>query len=159
MGLNIFSASHLDELTLHAKNSPRLRQHLNIHTDFIDPCQRLLNAIEPNSYIRPHRHGVETLFAIRGLMALFIFTDSGAIERVQCFSNDLSRNNRDIVFGAEIPQDRWHTVVSLETGSILLEVKAGPFNPDAPKTFAPWSPEEGASERINYLKRLMRKLD
>ena len=137
MGFNIYSAVHLDELTMRAKNSPRLRQHLNIHIDFADPCQRLFNAIEPNSYIRPHRHRMETLFALRGLMALFIFTDSGSIEKVQRFGNGLNGKNTNTALCVEIPQDRWHTIVSLETGSILLEIKAGPFNPDASKIFAP----------------------
>jgi cupin fold WbuC family metalloprotein len=55
----VFGSEYLDELSGLAKVSPRLRQHRNIHTSYDDPCQRLFNAIEPESYIRPHRHAAD----------------------------------------------------------------------------------------------------
>jgi cupin fold WbuC family metalloprotein len=54
MTIKVFSVEGLDLLVTQAKNSPRLRQHKNIHLDYADPCQRLFNSIEPDSYIRPH---------------------------------------------------------------------------------------------------------
>jgi cupin fold WbuC family metalloprotein len=158
MAVKVFSVECLDRLVMQAKNSPRLRQHSNIHLDYADPCQRLFNAIEPGSYIRPHRHGIETLFAIRGLMALIMFNNYGAIEQVQRFGVDSSPGGLNVASGAEIPLNKWHTVVSLESGSVLLEIKAGPFDPNMPKTLAPWAPEEGASDGFNYLKQLMKKI-
>jgi cupin fold WbuC family metalloprotein len=158
MAIKVFSVECLDRLVTQAKNSPRLRQHRNIHLDYSDPCQRLFNAIEPNSYIRPHHHGIESLFAMRGLMALIVFNDDGAIEQFQRFGVDSSLGGINIAAGTEIPLDKWHTVVSLASGSILLEIKAGPFDPSMPKTFAPWAPEEGTLEGVNYLKQLMKKL-
>lgn len=65
MNVKVFSVECLDLLVTQAKNSPRLRQYSNIHLDYADPCQRLFNSIEPGSYIRPHCHGIETLFTIR----------------------------------------------------------------------------------------------
>ncbi|NTU50093.1 MAG: cupin fold metalloprotein, WbuC family, partial [Desulfobulbaceae bacterium] len=53
--MKVFSADYLDHLTLEAETGIRLRQHRNIHTDYQEPCQRLFNAIETHSYIRPHR--------------------------------------------------------------------------------------------------------
>jgi cupin fold WbuC family metalloprotein len=158
MTVKVFSVENLDCLVTQAKNSPRLRQHSNIHVEYADPCQRLFNAIEPDSYIRPHYHGVETLFAIRGLMALIIFNDDGAIEQIQRFGVGLSAGILNIAVGVEVPSNKWHTVVSLETGSVLLEVKAGPFNPSMPKFFAPWAPEEGVSDGMNYLRKLKRSI-
>ena len=159
MAVKVFSVECLDRLVTQAKNSPRLRQHSNIHLDYADPCQRLLNSIEPNSYIRPHRHRIETLFAIRGLMALIAFNNDGAIEGVQRFGISSSSGTLNIAAGIEIPSDKWHTVVSLASGSILLEIKAGPFDPNMPKSLAPWAPDEGTSDGANYLKQLMEKIN
>ena len=54
--MKVFSSQYLDDLTSAAENNPRKRQHRNIHQDYSEYCQRLFNAIEPDSYIRPHRH-------------------------------------------------------------------------------------------------------
>ena len=159
MTIKVFSVECLDLLVTKAKNSPRLRQHSNIHLDYDDPCQRLFNSIEPDSYIRPHRHGVETLFAIRGLMAIIVFNNDGAIEGIQRFGIGLSPSSLNIAAGIEIPLDKWHTVVSLESGSILLEIKEGPFDPNMPKFLAPWAPEEGTFDGANYLKQLVMKIN
>jgi len=158
MTIKVFSVEYLDCLVRQAKNSPRLRQHSNIHTDYADLCQRLFNSIEPNSYIRPHCHGIETLFAIRGLMALIIFNNDGTIDRIQRFGINSSSSSLNIAAGIEIPLDRWHTVVSLASGSVLLEIKAGPFDPNMPKSLAPWAPEEGTSDSANYLRQLIEKI-
>jgi cupin fold WbuC family metalloprotein len=81
-----FSPDYLSDLTEQAKTNDRLRQHRNVHQSFQDPCQRLFNAIEPGSYIRPHRHASdprdELLVAIRGLMALITFDDKGTVTKV-----------------------------------------------------------------------------
>ena len=69
-----FSDTYLNSLTQAAHDSPRRRQSRTIHITTDDPCQRLFNAIEMDSYVRPHRHKidpkVETLFAIRGRFLL-----------------------------------------------------------------------------------------
>ncbi len=106
MALKVFSVGYLDHLVTQAKNSPRLRQHSNIHLDYADPCQRLFNAIEPDSYIRPHYHGIETLFAVQGLMALIVFNDDGAVEQVQRFGFDSISGNLNIAVGIEIPLNK-----------------------------------------------------
>jgi cupin fold WbuC family metalloprotein len=159
MTVKVFSVECLNLLVTQAKNSPRLRQHSNIHLDYADPCQRLFNSIEPDSYIRPHRHRIETLFAIRGLMALVAFNNDGAIEGIQRFGIGSSSGALNIAAGIEIPSDKWHTVVSLASGSILLEIKAGPFDPNMPKSLAPWAPDEGTPDGANYLKQLMEKIN
>ena len=159
MTLKVFSAEYLDDLVLQAVASPRRRQHRNIHIDYTDHCQRLFNAIEPNSYLRPHRHspaqGAETMIAVRGLMALVVFDDNGEIKQFQRFGAGSRLVDRNIAVGAETPPATWHTVVSLESGSVLLEVKAGPFDPLAPKFPAPWAPAEGTSEGSAYLGKLI----
>ncbi len=157
--MKIFDAQYLHAITDQAKDSPRRRQHRNIHQSYQDSCQRLFNAIEPDSYIRPHRHASdprdELLIAVRGLMALLTFDDQGGVTGVQRFGTEKYGNA--IAAGVEVPASTWHTVVAMEPGCVLLEVKAGPFDPDQPKDLAAWAPEEGSELAKNYLRQLYRR--
>jgi cupin fold WbuC family metalloprotein len=154
--MRIFSRHYLDELTQQAKVNTRLRQHLNIHQSYQEPCQRLFNAIEPGSYIRPHRHASdprdEMLVAIRGLMALITFEGNGEITRIVRLGTE--RFGSDTCAAAEVPANVWHTVIALESGCVLLEIKAGPFDPNQPKDLAHWAPEEYSSDAFSYLRLL-----
>lgn len=155
--MKIFSADYLNELTAKARGNPRKRQHLNIHESYRDPCQRLFNAIEPGSYIRPHRHAIdlrdELLVAVRGSMALVTFDEQGKLTEVVRFG--VYRNGEVLAIGAEVSADTWHTVIALEPGCVLLEVKAGPFDPNQPKDLAVWAPDEGTEAANVYLNQLM----
>jgi len=117
----------------------------------------LFNAIEPDSYIRPHRHASdprnELLIAIRGSLALLVFDDLGVIKDVLRFGSEKSASSMAV--GAEVSPLTWHTVVALEPGSVLLEVKAGPFDPNQPKDLAIWAPEEDSAESRVYLDKLV----
>ncbi len=154
--MKIFSADYLNKLTGNARSNPRKRQHLNIHESYRNPCQRLFNAIEPASYIRPHRHATvprdEFLIAVRGLMALVTFDEWGRVNGIISFGSD--KHGEDMTVGAEVPANTWHTVIALKTGCVLLEVKAGPFYPNQPKDLAPWAPEEGSPAALSYLNQL-----
>ncbi len=155
--MKVFSAGYLNELTAQAQCSPRKRQHRNIHDSYAHPCQRLFNAVEPGSYIRPHRHATdsrdELLIAIRGLMVLVTFDEQGMVTGVVSFGAD--RNSESFAVGVEVPANAWHTVIALEPGCVLLEVKAGPFDPNQPKDLAPWAPAEGSPAALAYLDKLI----
>lgn len=158
MRLKLFSKASLDDLVAQAINSPRLRQHANIHQSYSESCQRLMNAIEPGSYVRPHSHaygqGAETIFALRGLMALFCFDEIGNVDQINLFGSGKHLLKDNVLLGVEIPSGVCHTVVSLESGSVLLEVKGGPFDPNIPKFPAVWAPEEGSEASAKYLASL-----
>ena len=143
----------LNDLSAKARSNPRLRQHYNFHASYDEPSQRLLNAMEPGSYIRPHRHltdpKVEAFVSVRGKLALFIFNDTGEIEQTVVFGP------HEDVIGVELPPGVWHTVVALETGSVFYETKPGPFNPIQKKDLASWAPEENSAEAVAYLQRLV----
>jgi cupin fold WbuC family metalloprotein len=155
--MKAFDARYLNDLTGQAKNSPRLRQHRNIHQSYQDACQRLFNAIEPGSYIRPHRHASEPreelLIAIRGSMALITFDDQGSVTGILRFGSE--KHGCDLAAGAEVASRTWHTVVALEAGCVLLEVKAGPFDSSQPKVLAPWAPQEGSELAQGYFRNLV----
>ena len=153
-----FTPDYLGSLVEEASQSPRDRQHRNIHSSYDDPCQRFMNAIGMNSYIRPHRHQLdpkaETQIAIRGLFAFVVFDDNGNIKEVIRFGTERYNESGPIAVGVDIAPGIWHTIIALEPGSILLELKEGPFNPDAAKELALWAPEEQTPEGEEYLEEL-----
>jgi len=150
--MKIFDSALMNDLSMQAKASPRLRKNYNLHESYEDPSQRLLNAMEPNSYIRPHRHlrdpKPESFIGIRGSMALIIFDEDGEAVKMLPFGP------KEDAVGAELPPGIWHTVICLEEGSVFYETKPGPFNPIYKKDFAPWAPEEGSQEAAAYLEKL-----
>lgn len=154
-----FSTSFLDDLVSQASLSPRRRQHHNVHSGPEEPCQRLFNAIGMDSYIRPHRHLLdprnELLVAVRGSFAVLTFDDRGKIAgAVRLFVGDDAAGARHFAAGIELEPEDWHTVIALVPGSVLLEVKAGPFSATAAKEFASWSPAEGEAAAAAYLDTL-----
>lgn len=150
----------LDGLLSEAAAAPRRRKHRNLHVSYSDPSQRLLNAIWPESYIRPHRHSLdpkmESLVAVRGMLALITFDERGVPAPVVRFGTELYGRDERVDVGVEIPAETWHTVVALVPGSVLLELKAGPFDPAAAKEMAPWAPEEGSTQATGYFEELRR---
>ncbi len=139
----------LDSLTKQAIESLRHRAHFNLHPELNDPVQRLCIAIEPGSYVRPHRHSDpetwEVLTALRGSLAILLFDESGKVlERLVIANNGL-------IAAVELPRNAWHTLVSLESGTVFFEVKQGPYKPIAETNSASWAPAEGASEAAYFL--------
>ena len=93
------------------------------------------------------------LIAIRGSMALVTFDDQGSVKGILRFGSQ--NRGSDLAVGAEVASSTWHTVVALEAGCVLLEVKAGPFDPSQPKNLAQWAPEEGSEIAQGYLRDLV----
>ena len=139
----------LDRVSQEAKESLRLRMNYNFHASPTEAMQRMLNAFEPGTYLRPHRHpDREEIFIIfRGRMVLLIFDDSGTIiDRVLLCAEEGS-------YGVEIPPMTWHTLFIVESNTVMYELKRGPYEPLAEEHFASWSPCVGDVEKINdYLK-------
>jgi len=149
--------SHLLEVvSAQAKVSPRRRQNFNFHKDYSDTLQRLLNAMEPLSYIQPHRHADpdkrEVFFSLRGRIAVIEFDDLGNI------TGHTVLNPSDGKFGAEIPERTFHTIIALDPGTVAYEVKDGPYSPIDDKNFASWAPKEGSAGVADYLRGILKKL-
>lgn len=137
-------AKLLDELTARAVSSPRKRSHHNLHPVLEDPVQRLCVAIEPGTYIRPHRHMSpptwEVFLMLRGSAVFLTFDERGTVlERAAVAA-------AGPVHCIEIPPGTWHAMASLEPGSVFLEVKQGPYAaPVEGISAAAWAPAEGES--------------
>ena len=136
--LKLLDSKLISSLSAQARGKPRGRTNYNLHANTTDAVQRLLNAIEPGSYIPPHRHLLnekeETLVAVAGRLGVICFNDIGAATWKGVLEASTS------LIGIHIPLSVWHTVVALEPGTVILECKGGPYIPLRPEDIAPWAP-------------------
>ena len=115
----------LDSITQKAKESPRLRMNHNLHDSLDSKVQRLFNALEPGTVLPIHRHqnADETYILVRGKIEVIFYDD------------DKNMTDRFVIcqeegtFGVHIPKGTWHTLEVLESGSVIFEVKEGPYQP------------------------------
>lgn len=108
----------LDKLTEQAKASPRLRMNLDLRNSPEDNSQRMLNAIEPGTVMPIHRHRTssETVVCLRGHFEEYFYDDSGVLTATI-----------DMLPGG--PAGVWHSLRSMESGTVLLECKDGKYEP------------------------------
>ena len=122
----VINQALLDKLTKEAKASPRLRMNLDLRNSADDQSQRMLNAIELGSPlpIHRHRHTSETVVCLRGRLVWEFYDE---LERICTERIELSPNGQ--VVALNIPAGQWHTVRALESGSVILEMKEGAYEP------------------------------
>lgn len=125
----ILDTEFLDDLTTRAKESPRLRMNYNLHDSLDSKAQRLFNALEPGTILPVHRHVEtdETFILIRGSIKVILFDNQG---------NCIEENQLNFAignFGCQIPKNTWHTIEVLEPGTVIFEVKDGPYTPLVPE--------------------------
>jgi len=144
----------IDKVIEQARTSPRLRMNYNFHPELSDPVQRLLNALEPWTYIRPHKHTTkeESFVLLRGTILAVSFNDDGTIRDHAV----LSQATR--ILGIEFEENCFHMLTSLETGSAVFEIKEGPFVPHTEGSSASWSPKEGSPEAKGFLVKVFDEL-
>ncbi len=120
----------LDSLTEQAKTSPRLRMNFDLRNSDSDQSQRMLNAIEPGSPlpIHRHKHTSETVVCLRGRLVWEYYDE---LERICTEAIELSPNGP--VVALNIPAGQWHTVRALESGSVIIEMKEGAYEPIGPE--------------------------
>lgn len=120
----------LDSLTEQAKASPRLRMNYDLRNSSEDTSQRMLNAIEPGSLVPIHRHQKtsETVVVLRGRVVEEFYDE---LERICSATYEVSPCGP--VCALNIPAGQWHTLRSLESGTVILEVKDGAYEPIGPE--------------------------
>ncbi len=136
----------LDDLIKNAQGSPRQRAHYNIHEELTDPVNRLCVAFEPGSYIRPHIHKDkwELFILFQGASVALVFDDNGIVtERIELNAKDGAR----II---EFPEKCIHSIVIKEPGTVMMEVKPGPYKKPTEEDFAPWAPKEGEEGAVEF---------
>lgn len=150
--MKIFDQSFYQNLTETAQNAPRLRTNENLHENYESLVQRLFIAMEPDSYVRPHRHMEsnkwEFFFVVKGRLLFLLYNENGTVEkRIELVAGGETQ-------GLEIPPNTWHSTVALESGTVFFEVKEGPYVLTSDKGFAPWAPAEGDAEVADYIHKL-----
>jgi cupin fold WbuC family metalloprotein len=137
-----------------AKKNPRKREIHNLHSSDEDALHRMLNSIQPGSYLRPHRHldppKDEAFVLLTGSAGFVIFDADQGLKKKEFVLLDLQRGT----YGIDIRAGVWHTLFSLEPDTVLYEVKPGPYTPLTDKDFAPWSPRDNTPDAATFLSEL-----
>lgn len=151
--MRVVTKKLLKDLRSKAKKSPRRRAHFLFH-EFSDPVQRLVNAMEPGSYIPPHKHEkpdkIEAFVILKGKAAYIEFEDEGNIKKIHII------DEKGPKYAVDVPPRTWHTFVSLKSGTALFEIIQGPYDPKSHKNLAPWAPSE--EKGSNYLEQLEERI-
>ena len=127
-----------------ATASDRRRKNANFHPTDDFPAHRMINAMQPGSYVRPHRHNDphkdESIVVLQGRFGYLSFDNAGNIQET------LTLAAGGPVYGVDIPHGTLHTLLALDPDSVFFEAKAGPFVPLGSDEIAAWSPAEGTPE-------------
>jgi cupin fold WbuC family metalloprotein len=147
----------IDQVSDKAKTAPRQRMNHNFHQSPDDLLNRMLNAMEPGTYVQPHKHENpdkrEAFLILRGSILVISFDNDGAITDHVVMSQERG------VFGLEIPPRTFHTLICLESGSVVYELKDGPYEVANDKIFAPWAPKEGTPDCFIYIEKILKELN
>jgi cupin fold WbuC family metalloprotein len=145
--------SLLAAVSARAETNDRRRANHNLHRHE-EPVQRFLNALQPGTYVRPHRHrrqepgaGFECFVVLQGSVGLLVLNGAGGVIHAQRL--DAAGPTR----GVELGEDQFHTLVALSRDAVLLELKQGPYRPTDDKDFLPQFPAEGTPAAANQEQR------
>ena len=87
-----------------------------------------LPPIVPDAGSHRHRYTSETVVCLRGRLVWEYYDE---LERICTETIELSPNGQ--VVALNIPAGQWHTVRALESGSVILEMKEGAYEPIGPE--------------------------
>lgn len=123
--MKLIDENLLNNLTEEAVVNPRLRKNFNLHNSLDDKVQKLLNALEPGTVLPIHRHinTDEVYFMVRGSLIVKFYNEKKDLTKTQVLNPQTGQ------FGISIPAGQWHTIEVLEKGTIIFEVKEGPYLP------------------------------
>jgi cupin fold WbuC family metalloprotein len=151
--MKVINQPLLHKLSEEATHSNRNRKNLNFHDSNDDPLQRMLNAFGYLTYVQPHRHlnppKSEVFIVLSGALLVMFFNDSGLM------TSHIELNPQKGTYAVEIEKGEWHCATALTEGTVVYEIKDGPYNPITDKDFATWAPKEGDPQAGSYLKRLI----
>lgn len=137
-----------------SRKSPRGRIILPLHPGPDDRLHRMLNVMQPGTYIRPHRHlnppKSESFVLLRGRGCFYTFRDDGRPDEHLIVAAGAAQ------FGVDVHPGVYHSFVVLEADTVVFEAKTGPYDPASDKDFAPWAPEEGTPQAAEYLQGLLK---
>jgi cupin fold WbuC family metalloprotein len=134
-----------------AAANPRRREVHRLHAEDGETLHRMLNALQPGTYVRPHRHltppKAEAFILLSGRLGFVAFDDAGNFGRDDCLVLDAAAGS----LAVDVPAGTWHAILALAPDTVVFEVKPGPFRPVSDKDFATWAPAEGTPEATTAL--------
>ncbi len=140
MSLKLINSETIKEVAATAQNSSRHRSIYTYHDNNADKLHRMINVIEPDSYIQPHKHEdpdkTEVFIILQGKLLVVIMADDGRV--MESVTLEAGKSP----WGVEVPPGVWHTTVSLEPDTAIYEVLEGPWDPKTHKKLAPFAPAE-----------------
>jgi cupin fold WbuC family metalloprotein len=142
--ISAIGEGELTALKAAVKASAKRRARINAHPDGEDALHEMIIAIDPASYIRPHKHPgkSEAFHIIEGEVDIVVFTDDGEIDRVVPLGAPGS--GRSFYYRMSTPF--FHTLIIRSDILIVHEITNGPFRPEA-TVFADFAPEESEPEK------------
>lgn len=145
-----------ETISRQAEESPRGRKNYNYHQSYDEMVNRMLNALQKDTYVQPHKHEDpdkhEVFLILSGKAAVIEFDSNGNI------TDFIILDSAEGKFGVEIAPRVWHTIIALENGTVVYEIKEGPYSPLNDKNFATWAPEEGSEYCKVFNNNLLQKI-
>lgn len=145
-----------DSVVKQAIESPRGRKNYNFHQTYDEVLNRMLNAMQVDTYVQPHKHEDpdkhEVFLLLSGKAAVIEFDDDGNITDSWILEAGTGK------YGVEIAPKVWHTIIPLLDGTVIYEIKEGPYSPLNDKNFATWSPKEGDTTCKGFNENLLRQI-
>lgn len=155
--VTIINRMSIEEAKILSRQSARKRIILPYHKSPQDTLHRMMNVLQPGSYIRPHRHitqkKAESIIVLEGGICYITFDESGKISSY----HELIAGSEN--FGVDTESHIYHSFYALQADTVIFEVKPGPYDPNLDKDFAEWAPAEEKQSAEAYLKQLMAKTD
>ena len=166
--VTFITAELLDQAVQGSRASDRRRIILPLHKSSDESLHRMFNAMQPGTYVPPHRHVLppkaECILVLRGSLCFVTFDESGRVEQMtdlaagsDVFGVDVAAGSD--VFGVDVAAGIFHTFFILEADTVVFEVKPGPYSPIDDKDFATWAPREGDALAGEYLAGLQQLRD
>ena len=148
--------SDLKTLKAAVKASAKARARINAHPDGEDALHEMIIAIDPTSYIRPHKHPgkSESFHIIHGEVDIVVFTDDGEIDRIVRLGAPGS--GRSFYYRMSTPF--FHTLIIRSDLLIVHEITNGPFRPQA-TVYAGFAPDDSDPAKAGaYQAELIRRV-
>jgi len=135
-----------------SRKSSRKRIILPIHRKQEAEVQRMINFLQPGTYIRPHKHSMphatESIVLMQGSIRFFTFDDDGNTRTSHILDAHPLPGIIDIEPGT------WHSFLVLQPDTVIFECKKGPYDANTDKEFAGWAPEEGDEKAAEFMEEL-----
>ena len=119
------ASSLIDNLCSLAVSSERGKSVALLHRDESDHVQELLIALAPRTFVDRHctNNQSESVFVIKGLLAMALFSESGEIFETLTLAN----NKESSLLGIRLPSRQWQAYLTGTEITVIHEIACGPF--------------------------------